>query len=176
MTDSLFVERCIDKCRDPERGVLFNLTMAKILLLPGFVETFFFVLHFQYLTLTPGFEVQFSGESSQDGAFLDNAVAGSEDRISITREQFCDTESAVEITHPGDIETWFGTRALVCDPSYEFISSHIGLFLIGSMMLGAALIAPMADLNGHKTTNLTLGVVLLVTFSILVSSKYFVEL
>ena len=82
----------------------------------------------------------------------------------------------MHITHPGDIETWFGTRALVCDASYEFISNYIGLFLIASMGMGAALIVPIADFNGRKTMNMVLGVVLLVTFSLIISSRFMVEL
>ena len=39
--------------------------MAKILLIPGFVETFFYAMHFQYLTLTPNFEADFIAVSTE---------------------------------------------------------------------------------------------------------------
>ena len=62
VTISQFVENCVDETRDPNRGFVFNVFMAKILLLPGFIETLFYVIHYQYLTLTPTFETAFVGE------------------------------------------------------------------------------------------------------------------
>ena len=39
--------------------------MAKILLIPGFVETAFYAMHYQYLTLTPTFTASFIGVNTE---------------------------------------------------------------------------------------------------------------
>ena len=68
-----FVEHCVGKAREPgwERRV-YGLILAKILLLPAFVETAFYAVHFQYLTRTPTFEID-------DGGIIS----------SVQREKYC---------------------------------------------------------------------------------------
>ena len=71
-----------------------------------------------------------------------------------------------------DIEVWMATRKLVCDPSYNFISSHLSTFYILSIVLGSLLIVPLADTVGRKTLNIASGVCLFVFLSLGCLSRY----
>ena len=64
------------------------------------------------------------------------------------------------------------TRKLVCDPSYNFISSHLSTFYILSIVLGSLLIVPLADTVGRKTLNIASGVCLFVFLSLGCLSRY----
>ena len=88
---------------------MYLLTMAKILLIPGFVETGFYALHYQYLTLKPNFKADFVGVSSEPNS---NGQQGATfDQMTLTREQFCDYSSTGKIINPfPGIETWYGTK------------------------------------------------------------------
>ena len=149
-----FVEHCVGKAREPgwERRK-FGLILAKILLLPAFVETAFYVVHYQYLTRTPTFEVDNGGVIS-----------------SVSRKAYCqDTSNQVLLnTHPDEIETWYSNKAFVCDAKYEYISSHMGLFLVIAMASWSLLVLPMADIVGRKGLNIVLSVILFTTLTLLV--------
>ena len=110
MRDSEFVEHCITQTQNQDRGrLLYLLTMAKILLIPGFVETGFYALHYQYLTLKPNFTADFVGVSSEPS---NNGQQGATfDQMPLTREQFCNYSSTGNIINPvPGIETWYGTK------------------------------------------------------------------
>ena len=149
-----FVEHCVGKAREPgwEQRV-FGLALAKILLLPAFVEAAFYVVHYQYLTRTPTFEIENGGVKS-----------------SVPRATYCqDTTNQVVLNaKPDYIETWYGNKAMVCDERYEFISSHMGLFLVIGMASWSLLVLPMADFIGRKVLNIVLGIILLTTLTLLV--------
>ena len=59
---------------------------------------------------------------------------------------------------------------MVCDDKYEFISSHMGLFLVIAMASWSLLVLPMADLVGRKVLNIVLGVILFTTLMLLALS------
>ena len=65
-----------------------------------------------------------------------------------------------------EINTWFGTRELVCDPDYEIITAYFGTMLIASLVLLSLLVVPMADYHGRKAVNIVLGLILLVSLSL----------
>lgn len=69
-------------------------------------------------------------------------------------------------------ELWLETRELICDPNYDFISSHLSIFFLVSILSGFLFLVPMADKFGRKTLNVSLGLFLVVTLSILCLSKY----
>lgn len=71
-----------------------------------------------------------------------------------------------------DIEVWLATRKLVCDPSYNFIASHLSTFYILSIVLGSLLIVPLADYVGRKTLNIALGICLFVILALGCLSRY----
>ena len=71
-------------------------------------------------------------------------------------------------TNPDGIETWYSNKAFVCDEKYEYISSHMGLFLVIAMASWSLLVLPMADIVGRKGLNIVLSVILFATLTLLV--------
>ena len=69
---------------------------------------------------------------------------------------------------PEEIETWYSNKAFVCDDKYEYISSHMGLFLVIAMASWSLLVLPMADIVGRKGLNIALSVILFATLTLLV--------
>ena len=60
--------------------------MAKILLIPGFVETAFYAMHYQYLTLTPTFTASFIGVNTEPQNNGQSINGSNQDLMPITRE------------------------------------------------------------------------------------------
>ena len=69
---------------------------------------------------------------------------------------------------PDEIETWYSNRAFVCDPKYEYISSHMGLFLVIAMASWSLIVLPMADIVGRKVLNIALAAIIFTTLTLLV--------
>lgn len=81
------------------------------------------------------------------------------------------------IEAPGSgIQSWIFSKALICDGSYDFVSTYMSLLLTVSMCMGCALIVPMADFHGRRSLNIVLGLVLVATMLLLLASVYSVQL
>ena len=93
----------------------------------------------------------------------------------MTRDQFCETPSVGKILNStSGVETWYGTKSLVCDTDYESISSNMSYLLIASIVLSTFLIVPMADYHGRKAMNLVLALILLFSLSLICLSQMIV--
>ena len=127
-------------------------------------------MNFQYLTLTPTFEITYIGSPSEpsSGQPLTGSV---EETMSITREQYCESSAGrIVQPYPG-VDSWYASRELVCDDDYEIISTYFGTMLIASMVFMSLLVVPMADSHGRKTMNIFLGLILLISMFLLALSQ-----
>ena len=129
----------------------------------SFIETMTFVIHYQHMTITPRFEMSMTTQESPHKPTKSHKVA-------ISRDDYCmdaELNPSMKIVPPDGTMTWYATRSLVCDDSYELLSSYMGLFLIISIMLGIATIVPMADFYGRKYINLVLTAISIVICTVL---------
>ena len=136
----------------------------------GFIETMTIVIHYQHLTITPRFEMSMTTQDSPHKPTKSHQVA-------ISRDDFCmDSElnPSMKIVPPDGTMTWYVNRNLVCDDSYELLSSYMAVFLIISIMLGIATITPMADFYGRKYVNLVLTAISIVICTVIAMSYFFV--
>ena len=119
------------------------LTQLKVLLLlPGFVDTAFFVFHLQYLTLSPEYILTSDGSES----------------VNISREQFCaGSGEDFQIKWPYELTGWYGNRNIVCSIGFETLSNCLLGFMICAIIASLLVFVPLADIYGRKIVNLSLG-------------------
>lgn len=151
-----FIQECIHETQNPTKsGKIFGLVIVTLMLWAGFIAPMTFVIHYQHLTITPRFEMSMTTQESPHKPTKSH-------RVAISIDDYCmdaELNPSLKIVPPEGTMTWYATRNLVCDDSYDLVSNSMGLFLVVSIMLGIATIVPMADFFGRKYINLVLTVI-----------------